>query len=273
MPSFRIGRFNSIPDAAWFLARKAREYQEHDHVCSVSELEGLTASRPYCFVLLSTQLKDRMVPFCRFLQNDVVKESYISICLDGHADCDTLAFHLGAEVSPIVDSLEPGTVYFRKGEEHWYCDWPDRPTWIVPSLLLKVCTCLAASQRAFIEGGFKYLAPLRLEDVADMIGCHLSSVSRVIAGVQAQTDWGRVPLKSLFSGSFQTDAGALSHVQVKAAILQLIRNEPKADPLTDQAITQLLGAQGLSISRRTVTKYRIGLGISSTHERAAADER
>jgi Sigma-54, DNA binding domain len=311
MPSYRIGRFNTIPDAAWFLARTARDCQVHGHIptsdmifvcqgrggirsiaarlvkqripfharhievrdgaiiCGVSDLEGIAAQRSHCFVLLSVWLGERMVPLCRFLQNKSITTAYLSVCLDGHQDCDALAFHLEAEVSPLIESLESGTVYFRKVNGDWCCYWSDRPAWLVPRLLVRICECLCFRQRAFLDGGIKRLAPLKLSDVASEIGCHLSSVSRLIAGVDAQTEWGRLPLKSLFAGAIPTSDGTLSTTQAKAAVLRAIRSENKDYPLSDDAVAALLKSQGIDISRRTVTKYRMALGIASTRERGA----
>ena len=278
MVACRIGRFNTIPDAAWFLARKAREYQEYEHVlpaemlficqgvggirtvaarlikqmlpyrkvqncvgnvaaiCQMSDLGVNASPRPCSFVLLSAPLRNRLVPLCVFLQNVLVKTAYISVCLDAHEDCDTLAFLLQADVSQVVGSLEPGIVYFRKGQKTWFCEWPDRPTWMVPRLLVKICDFLSVHHHKFFEGGVEYLRPLKLAEVATAIGCHLTSVSRVIAGVQAQTDWGRFPLKSLFSASVCTTGDPVSNVQVKVRIARIIESEDRLRPLSDEAI-------------------------------------
>lgn len=309
MSRFRIARFNGIPNASWFLARKARELTEHYGIlpsemlflaaagggvrtisahlvkqklpfrtiqnvaedvaviCQISDTARIAPPRKCCFVLLSTPLADRLEHLCRYLQEPAVMQTYISTCLDALEDVDTLSFHLDAECSEILDSLEPGTVYFRKNGERWFCEWPDRPLWTVPHLLVKICQFLATHQHGFLENGVAEIIPLKMFDVATEIGCHLTSVSRVISGVEAQTNWGRFPLKNFFSVAIPSNSGALSQVQVKTRILEIIRGENNAQPLPDEAIANILKSDGISISRRAVTKYRLSLDIPSTRER------
>lgn len=314
MPTSRVAQFCRLGDASWFLARKARELQDHDAVPSASmlllaqswgSLKGMAASllkqmiavgpfghavagktllariseiraveaRSHCFVLLSYPLGDADYTLFRYLRSSRTERAYISLCLDALPQAEEVAFLLDAELSPVIESLEPGVVYFRKARGRWLCEWPDRPSWVVPRMLLCVCECLAERQRAFLEHGIRQIVPLKMQQIANGVGCHVTSVSRVISGVEAQTDWGRFPLKSFFSGKVETDAGSISPVRVKSRIVEIIEQEDKKRSLSDEAIRDTLTSEGVSVSRRTVTKYRLALGIPSARERRRAGKR
>ena len=193
---------------------------------------------------------------------------YLSLCLDALPQAEEVAFLLDAELSLVIDSLDPGVVYFRKAHGRWRCEWPDRPSWLVPRMLLRVCECLAERQQAFLEHGPKKIVPLRMQEVADGVRCHVTSVSRVVSAVEAQTDWGRFPLKSFFSATIRADGGSVSPVRVKSRIVEIIEQEDKKRPLSDEAIRDILTSEGIIVSRRTVTKYKLALGIPSARERS-----
>lgn len=160
-----------------------------------------------------------------------------------------------------------GAVYYRKQGDAWTCYWPDRPLSAVPPLLLKICQSIARHQRLFLEHGVKHIAPLKQSYIANEVGCHVTSVSRLIAGIEAQTGWGRLPLRCLFTNSLDANSGPISQVEVKARLVEFIQAESTSDPLSDDDLLALLRAQGIVISRRTVTKYRIALGIGGSRER------
>lgn len=128
--------------------------------------------------------------------------------------------------------------------------------------MLKVMNHIVKVQREFLDKGIAYMKPLTLADVADAIEMHESTVSRVTNGKYVQTPRGVFELKYFFGSSLASDGGGdVSSKAVKERILQLIRNEDLARPLSDQAIVELLKAEGLNIARRTVAKYRDQLRI------------
>ena len=115
----------------------------------------------------------------------------------------------------------------------------------------------------FMTGDFKLLRPMVLRDIAVPVGMDVSTVSRVTARRYVQTPYGTFLLKKLFSEATNEEDGVSSNA-VKQCVKELIDNEDKNHPLTDEKIVEQLLKKGFRISRRTVAKYRDQLGISST---------
>ncbi len=134
--------------------------------------------------------------------------------------------------------------------------------------MLKVMHFIVERQRDFFEKGVQYLKPLTLREVADVIGMHESTVSRVTNEKYAQTPRGVLPLKFFFSsGLATTDGEDVSARGIKATIEKLVTDEDPKSPLTDQAIVEILEQDGIQIARRTVAKYRDQLGVLSARMR------
>jgi RNA polymerase sigma-54 factor len=107
-----------------------------------------------------------------------------------------------------------------------------------------------------------------MQEVADELGIHVSTVSRAISGKHAQTHRGIYPLKFFFSGGTETsDGSATSRAAVKDRVEEIVKGEDSTKPLSDDDIAARLKDEGLSIARRTVTKYRKMLGIPSSRQR------
>ena len=112
------------------------------------------------------------------------------------------------------------------------------------------------------------LRPLILKDIANEINMDISTVSRVISNKYVQTNYGIYPLKFFFSESIKkTDGKEVSSREVKEVINQIIINENKKTPYTDEQITGLLNKKGYKIARRTVSKYREQLKLPVTRLR------
>ena len=134
--------------------------------------------------------------------------------------------------------------------------------------MLKVMHFIVDRQREFFEKGVNFLKPLTLREVADAIGMHESTVSRVTNEKYAQTPRGVLPLKYFFSsGLSTTDGDDVSARGIKATIDKLVGDENPKNPLTDQAIVEILERDGVQIARRTVAKYRDQLGVLSARMR------
>jgi len=134
--------------------------------------------------------------------------------------------------------------------------------------LLKIVSEIIKHQTQFLEHGPEHLRPLMRQDIADRIGMHVATVSRAVKDKYIQTPGGVLPLASFFSGGIASQDGeAESSKSVKLKIQKLIEQEKNKDPLSDQEIADILTKEGLDISRRTVTKYRIADGIPSTRQR------
>lgn len=132
----------------------------------------------------------------------------------------------------------------------------------------KITEAIIKVQREFLEKGPKYLKPLTLKEIADMVGVHESTVSRVINGKYVQTPLGVFELKRFFSTGLETETGrAASATSVKEMIREMIESEDPANPLSDSEIAERLAERGIKIARRTVAKYRAELGIPPSSQR------
>ena len=137
------------------------------------------------------------------------------------------------------------------------------------STIQRVANEIVRVQADYLDKGVGSLKPLKMQDVADRVGSHISTVSRAIAGKYAQTPHGIVPLKYFFSGGTRTDAGEeKSQRAVMERIRALVETEESERPYSDEEITRRLKQRhGITIARRTVTKYRKSLGIPSSTQR------
>ncbi len=134
--------------------------------------------------------------------------------------------------------------------------------------ILKVAEAIVRRQEAFFDQGLQFLRPMVLRDVADEIGMHESTVSRVVRGKYMATPRGVLPFKFFFnSGLGHASAGDVSSVAVKEKIRELIASEDPEKPLADSRIARQLNRQGIRIARRTVAKYREEMGIPSSEAR------
>jgi RNA polymerase sigma-54 factor len=122
-------------------------------------------------------------------------------------------------------------------------------------------------QREFLDHGIERLKPLVLKDVADDIGMHESTVSRVTTNKFVHTPQGIFELKFFFTTGIKTAEGDVSSSSIKEKIKNLISSESADDPISDQKIVEILKAQDIDIARRTVAKYRESLGLLSSAKR------
>lgn len=146
--------------------------------------------------------------------------------------------------------------------------------WLVRSLeirnetLMKVATCIVAQQQEFLEHGDESMKPLVLKDVAESIGMHESTISRVTTNKYMYTPRGIFEFKYFFSSHLSTvDGDDQSSTAVRAKIRKLIGAENPAKPLSDSKIAKLLEEEGINVARRTVAKYRESMKIMSSSER------
>ncbi|MBT8077451.1 MAG: RNA polymerase factor sigma-54 [Gammaproteobacteria bacterium] len=146
--------------------------------------------------------------------------------------------------------------------------------WLVRSLeirndtLLKVATCIVSRQKEFLERGDEAMKPLVLRDVAESIGMHESTISRVTTNKYMHTPRGVFEFKYFFSSHLSTVDGAeQSSTSVRAKIRKLVGAENPAKPLSDSKIAKMLADEGINVARRTVAKYREAMKIGSSSER------
>jgi len=130
--------------------------------------------------------------------------------------------------------------------------------------ILRVSESIVERQRQFFEYGEVAMRPLVLREIADEVGLHESTVSRVTSQKYMATPRGIFELKYFFGSHVATDSGgACSATAIRALIKQLISEEDGKKPLSDKQISEILGRQGIVVARRTVAKYRESIGIGS----------
>ena len=146
--------------------------------------------------------------------------------------------------------------------------------WFIKSLesrnetLLKVVNCIIELQEDFFEHGPVSMKPMILSDISEKLDLHESTISRVTTSKYLATPRGIYELKYFFSSHVATATGGeCSSTAVSAILKELINAEVPHKPLSDNKLTELLKEQGINIARRTVAKYREGLGIPSSSDR------
>lgn len=133
------------------------------------------------------------------------------------------------------------------------------------STLQQCANAVLDTQRSFFADQSNDLAPMKLSSLAEQIGVHPSTVSRALRGKYLQCRQGTFPLRYFFSHAVGQDG--LSEQAIKIRIAKLVKAESPQKPLSDQKLCALLEQEGIQIARRTVTKYRIGLGFGSSTAR------
>lgn len=146
--------------------------------------------------------------------------------------------------------------------------------WLIKSVhqrqrtIYKVVECIVKFQKEFLDRGLKYLKPLILKDVAEVIGVHESTVSRVTSNKYVQTPRGIFELKYFFGCAVSSsDNGDITAEYIKEKIKDILKSEDPKNPLSDQQIVEKLKGQGIDLARRTAAKYREALGFLSSSRR------
>ena len=136
------------------------------------------------------------------------------------------------------------------------------------STLYKVACNIVALQEEFLNEGIHKLRTLKMQDVADIVGVHVSTVSRAIAHKYIQTPQGIFEMKFFFTGGFQNVDGSMeSWEAIRQKLADIITKENKTNPLSDEEVAEKLYSSGIDIARRTVTKYRRIMKIPSSRQR------
>ena len=140
------------------------------------------------------------------------------------------------------------------------------------STLHKVLQKILEKQKDYFEKGEKYLKPMTLKEIAEKLEMHESTISRAIRDKYILTSMGTIKIKDLFVNSISNKEKSdgeedVTVINIKKALEEVIKEEDKRKPLSDQAISEILKEKGMAISRRTVAKYREELGIKSSSKR------
>lgn len=136
--------------------------------------------------------------------------------------------------------------------------------------IYKVVESIVHRQQEFLDKGVQYIKPMMLKDIAEDIGMHLSTVSRVVNRKYAHTPQGVIELRRFFTeGMMNEDGEEISTRIIKLKIKKLIEEEDSHNPITDDQVVKILIKDGIKLSRRTVAKYRDQMSIPGSRERRA----
>jgi RNA polymerase sigma-54 factor len=146
--------------------------------------------------------------------------------------------------------------------------------WLIKSVqqrqntIYKVARSIVNFQREFLDQGIEHLRPLVLRDVANDIGMHESTVSRVVTNKYMHTPQGVFEMKYFFHSGISSSYGeSVSSVTIKQRIKKIIESEDAKKPLSDSKIVSILQREGLVLARRTIAKYREELKIPTSNQR------
>lgn len=217
-------------------------------------------------------------PAHAFVQNDAVASITHDVRVAVQPD-GTLAVALNFNNQPrvLVNSQYYNDIKGRVGRAEELTYLKEKfaaANWLIQSLQKRAVTLLQVSseivhwQQDFFASSHNALKPMTLKEIADAAGVHESTVSRITTAKYIQTPRGMFELKSLFVscvGNKSSDNASSNEIQ--NALKQIIQEEPKSRPLSDEDLVGILGARGLTVARRTIAKYRTILGIASSSDR------
>ncbi len=146
--------------------------------------------------------------------------------------------------------------------------------WLIDSIqqrrstLTKVAQAIVDHQQEFLNKGPEAIEPLKMQQIADKVGVHVTTVSRAVDDKWIQTPRGIFPLKRFFcGGTMSADGEEVAWDAVRLKLQEIVDGEDKQHPLSDDQLVQQLAAHGMTVARRTVTKYRKAMGILSSRQR------
>ncbi|MFM7292018.1 MAG: RNA polymerase factor sigma-54 [Planctomycetia bacterium] len=146
--------------------------------------------------------------------------------------------------------------------------------WLIESIeqrrstLLKTTQAIVDHQTRFLTDGPEAIEPLKMQQIADRIGMHVTTVSRAVDDKWLQTPRGVFPLRKFFvGGTVSADGDEVAWDAVRVKLQEIIDHEPKDKPYSDDDLIKILGKQGITVARRTVTKYRNAMDIPSSRQR------
>ena len=184
---------------------------------------------------------------------------------------DIPPLHVSPEYSQMLDMYSQNEKAHTSNREatRFVKDKIDAAKWFIDAIrqrnetLMQTMSAIVAYQREFfLQGDSSFLKPMVLKDIADRTGHDVSTISRVCSNKYVQTPFGTFALKYLFSEAIaKQDGGEISTREIKDKVREIITNEDKTHPITDDELVEILHHNGYAIARRTVAKYREQLGI------------
>jgi len=211
---------------------------------------------------------------------DITPVEYVAPDVHAVRDGSRWRVSLNADAQPRLGLNQHycGLIAKARGEDaNWMRGQLQEARWLIKSLesraetLLKVAEAIVRRQSAFLDYGPEAMHPMVLREVAEEVGMHESTISRVTTRKYLHTPRGTFELKYFFSSGVSTeDGGSASATAIQAMLRKLIEAEDVRKPLSDLALTRELKNKGIQVARRTVAKYREGLRIPSSSERQRA---
>ena len=136
------------------------------------------------------------------------------------------------------------------------------------STITRVSQAIVEHQTRFLDEGPEHIEPLKMQQIADKVGVHVTTVSRAVDDKWIQTPRGIFPLKRFFvGGTTSADGEEVAWDRVRLKLQEIVDNEDKSKPLSDDALVSALAEAGITVARRTVTKYRKAMNIPSSRQR------
>tara|TARA_R110002111_G_scaffold262869_1_gene342098 strand:- start:2658 stop:4148 length:1491 start_codon:yes stop_codon:yes gene_type:complete len=152
----------------------------------------------------------------------------------------------------------------------------DSAKWLIEAIeqrhstLKRVAQAIVDFQTEFLDNGPEHIVPLKMQQIADVVGVHVTTVSRAVDDKWIQTPRGLYPLKRFFGGGTKTSEGEdVAWGIIRLKMKEIIDAEDKNKPLSDDALVEALCKEGYNLARRTVTKYRKAMNIPSSRQRRA----
>jgi len=146
--------------------------------------------------------------------------------------------------------------------------------WLIESIqqrrgtLTKVAQAIVDYQQRFLDDGPEFIEPLKMQQIADQVGVHVTTVSRAVDDKWIQTPRGILPLRRFFVGGTRSDGGEdVAWDKIRLKLQEVVDNEDKTSPFSDDELVKELRKRGLKVARRTITKYRQKMGIPSSRQR------
>jgi len=248
---------------------ESRKYKQAAKVLGVEIADILAASR------IIAELEPK--PGRLYGQEDV---QYISADIFVHKVGDDYVVMLNDDgmpnlrINPLYAGDVKGGKNIDKQAEEYIGEKMRSAMWLIKSIqqrqrtIFKVAKSLVKFQRDFLDRGIEHLRPLVLRDIAEDIGMHESTISRVTTNKYMQTPQGLFELKYFFNSGISTGEGDfIASESVKSKIKEIVDAEDPKRPYSDQRLAELLSNHNIIIARRTVTKYREMLRIGSSSER------
>ena len=146
--------------------------------------------------------------------------------------------------------------------------------WLIESIeqrrntIIKVAQAVVDYQTAFLDNGPEYIQPLKMQQIAEKVGVHVTTISRAVDDKWIQTPRGILPLRRFFVGGTQSEDGeGVAWDIIRIKLQEIVDREDKSNPLSDDDLVLALKSQGLTVARRTITKYRQKMNIPSSRQR------